>query len=64
MALDMSHVREVSQIEHGELLDDYPLAAYSVGGLCLASLKRHINLPLISHGTVNNKIMLGRTAAT
>lgn len=42
--LDTSHVREVSLIEHGELLDDYPLAVYSVGGLRLVTLKRHINL--------------------
>lgn len=42
--LDTSHLREVSLIEHGELLDDYPLAAYSVGGLHLVTLKRHINL--------------------
>lgn len=42
--LDISHVREVSLIEHGELLDDYPLAVYSVGGLRLVTLKRHINL--------------------
>ena len=42
--LDMSHVRELSLIEHGELLDDYPLAAYSVGGLRLVTLKRYIHL--------------------
>ena len=42
--LHMSHVREVSLIEHGELLDDSPLAAYSVGGLRLVTLKRYINL--------------------
>lgn len=42
--LDTLHVKEVSLIEHGELLDDYPLAAYSVGGLRLVSLKRHVNL--------------------
>ena len=37
-------MREVALIEHGELLDDYPLAAYSVGCLRLVSLKRHTNL--------------------
>nr|XP_055065480.1 uncharacterized protein LOC129447733 isoform X2 [Misgurnus anguillicaudatus]XP_055065481.1 uncharacterized protein LOC129447733 isoform X2 [Misgurnus anguillicaudatus] len=42
--LDTLHVKEVALIGHGELLDDYPLAAYSVGGLRLVSLKRHINL--------------------
>lgn len=42
--LDTLHVREVSLIEHGELLDDYPLVAYSVGGLRLVTLKRHTNL--------------------
>lgn len=35
---------EVSLIEHGELLDDYLLAAYSLGGLRLVTLRRHINL--------------------
>lgn len=40
----MSHAREVSLIEHGELLDDYPLAAYSVGGLRLVTLKRDTKL--------------------
>lgn len=66
---------EVFLIEHGELRDDYALAAYSVGGLRLITLKRHINLqvnrsnvckylPPISHSTVNNKIMLGIPATT
>lgn len=42
--LDTSHVGEVALIEHGELLDDYPLAFYSVGGLRLVTLKRYIRL--------------------
>lgn len=40
----MSHVKEVVVIEHGELVDDYPLASYSVGGMRLVTLKRHIDL--------------------
>lgn len=40
--LSMSHVKEMVLIEHGECLDDYPLAAYSVAGMRLVTLKRHV----------------------
>lgn len=41
--LSTSHVREVAVIAHEELVDDYPLAAYSVGGLHLVTLKRSVS---------------------
>lgn len=41
--LSTSHVREVAVIAHEELVDEYPLAAYSVGGLRLVTLKRSVS---------------------
>lgn len=42
--LSVSHVKEVILIEHGELVDEYPLAAYSVAGMRLVTLKRNVEL--------------------
>lgn len=42
--VNASHVSELVFIEHGELLDDYPLVCYLVGAVKMLTLKRYINI--------------------